>query len=183
MLTTLFVVLVTHLLTKANFEVTLQLSGAFKLLVVLIVCLTILFWIIHFTMSQNKDSSRYSDVWDESEIHIFGALYTVVELILMFILISNKTHNLPIFSGALVMSIILIILDISSVIIMFNCYSYEFKESIVDALLFQIRRVRNSLILLLLIAIVQKFTIIGVIILILLIAIIIDIINFFFKKK
>lgn len=183
MLTTLFVVLVTHLLTKVNFEVTLQLSGAFKLLVVLIVCVTILFWIVHHTLSYDKDSSRYEDLWDEPWIHVFGAIYTVVELILLFVMISNKQNNLPVFSGTAINVVAVIALDIASVAVMFVNYSYDLKESVIDSLLYQIQRVRNALILLLLLIIIQKFTIVGVIIIIILFGLLIDIINFFFKRN
>ena len=59
-------------------------------------------------------------------------------------------------------AIILLILDIITTIVIYNTYSYDIKESIIDSVLFQFSRLRKCMVLLFIVGIFKTYTITGV---------------------
>jgi len=146
-----------------------------KLTLTLTVVLTVLFWIVHLLIAPNKNPDRYKESWDEPSIAIVGIVYMCITTVLMLIMINNIAKERFFLEGTMIFFAILTVLDIANIFIFYNCYSYKVKESMVDSLLFNFQKVRNALLIVLVIAITIKITIIGILCLIIVMGIFIGV--------
>lgn len=161
MFTTLIVILLTWLLTALGFTLTTEFNSALKIIIILTIALTIIFWTIHFITSKEKDVEKYDKMWDEPEIIISGMIYSALTAGIMMKMVFNIENGKSFLEGTLLLWVILIVSDIINIVIVFHSYSYELKESIKDSIMLQIRRVRYGLLLCLVVVAVLKFTIVG----------------------
>ena len=166
MITTAFVIFVTFLLHRfANFEIGLELGSSFKLLAILIICLTFLFWTVHTCMYGNKDKDRYEMLWDETWIQVLGLAYAILNVVVLLIMEVNIKQGENIFSGTVIFITAIVAIDIAVVPVIYHEYSYRLKQSIVDGFLFQIHKMRNALAAVLIISCAMQFTIFGLLLL------------------
>lgn len=148
-------------------EVSWKLGPLLYFTILGIILFSILFWGSHATIcTEPEETDRYEKNWNEvSEINGYSFLYEVVILTIMIIMIKNHLNieyeknafciNWPI-------AIILLILDIITTIVIYNTYSYDIKESIIDSVLFQFSRLRKCMVLLFIVGIFKTYTITGV---------------------
>lgn len=172
MLTTAFVVFVTFLLHRfAHFDISLQLGSTFKILTIIIIALSIMFWTIHFKMYGDKDRDRYELLWEETWVQILGLVYAILNVIVLLIMEENFKHGDNLFAGTLFFFAVILAIDIIVIPVIYYSYSYEVKQSIVDGLLFQIHKMRNALFAMLIISCAMQFTIFGLLLLFLIVVI------------
>lgn len=176
MLTTAFVTFATFMLHRfANFEISLQLESTFKILPIIIIILTFLFWTIHTCMYGEKDQDRYEYLWEENCIQLMGLVYAGLNVVALLIMEENFKNGDFIFSGTYTFIIAIIAIDIVIIPVIYHSYSYKWKQSIVDGLLFQIGKMRNALFVIIIISCALKFTIFGLLMLFLTVVIFLSI--------
>lgn len=161
MFTILIVILLTWLLTALGFTLTTEFNSSLKIIIISTIALTIIFWIIHFITSKDKEVEKYDKMWDEPEIIVSGMIYSVLTAAIMLKMLFNIESGKSFLEGTLLLWIILIVSDIINIVIVFHSYSYELKESIKDSIMLQIRRVRYGLLLCLVAVVALNFTIVG----------------------
>ncbi len=178
MLTTAFVVFVTFLLHRiAHFDISLQLGSTFKILTIMIIALSILFWNIHVWFYGDKDRDRYEELWDDTTIQGLGLAYAILNVIVLLIMEENFTEGDNLFDGTFFFIISIFAIDIISISVIYNSYSHRLKQSIVDSWLFQIQKMRNALFAMLIISCAVQFTIFGLLLLFLVVVIFLSLFN------
>ena len=176
MLTTIIVILTTWLLTKTRWlSVSIEFVPNLKLISLLIIITTILFWIVHQIISYDEKPDRYSKTWDYPALVATSLFYSLLVSAILVVMARNYINELSILNGTMFLWISLGIFDIANIFIIYRTYSYNVKKSIIDAILFQIRGVKNALFIVLLIVFIMKFTIVGVVIFLIIIGIVLSI--------
>lgn len=161
MLATALVVWMIQLLSDEGFDLTLEFEKGYQIPTVVIVLLTIIFWILHVIISEDKDFERYTDVWDEPEIQFARICHTTFITAVFTSMLYNYERRGDALKVSTTTLVILVIFDIINAIVIFNSYSFSVRESITDSILMQIRDIRAALALLILIMFIFKFTIVG----------------------
>lgn len=178
MLTTIIVVLATWLINKTRwYTISIDFVSNFKMTCFLIIITTILFWIMHRIISYDDNPDRYKKIWDEPLINAAGLFYSLLVSSILVVMARNCINEQSILNRTLILWILLIIYDLANILIMYHSYSYNVKKAVIDAVLFQIRGVRNALLIVLAIVFIMKFTIVGVLFFFVIIGIILS----FFK--
>lgn len=176
MLTTIIVILTTWLFNKIRwFTISLNFYSNFKMTCFLIIITTILFWIMHHTISYDDNPNRYKKIWDEPGIIAASLFYSLLVSSILVVMARNYINGQSILNRTIFLWILLIIFDVANILIMYHGYSFNVKKAVIDAGLFQIRGVRNALFVVLAIVFIMKFTIVGVLFFFIIIGIILSI--------
>ena len=169
MLATIIIMAMFRFLDNSGFDITFELDEGYQVPALIIFALTVIFWFLHLTISEDKDFERYSDIWDESEIQFVRVLYIVIATEMYTRLFYNYGQGTGLLEAPSAMLIVLAILDVVNMVVIFNSYSFDVRESIVDSIFLQISNMKIVLAILILFMFIIKFTIVGTLLLIIIV--------------
>ena len=118
---------------------------------IVVVVLTIIFWALHIILSADPENpDKYSKEWkDYKSLKLLSFLYTPlffgVSLAYVYEITHGKTVSVQEYALPFTL---LLILDLAIPIAIYNTYSFNIKETILDSILFPLSRSRNGLVLL-----------------------------------
>ena len=155
MLTAVVILQATFLLAKKNFKITSNINKE----TIILFGTTLMFWLIHTLVVEDKKIDRYTELWDEPGIQTISFIQCII-----FALIILK--NVLEIENVQTILLIMFVLDIVAGITIYNTYSFKMKETIIDAFQLQIKNARIGLFIVFMGIVGYNTTIVGALVII-----------------
>ena len=176
MITTIITLLLLFISTKFNFTYLEDFGFTIIVLASIAIILTILFIIAHLILSK-ESLDKYKKKWDMPVIIFLGFLYSMIVFILILKIFLNYNSGISFLEHTLILWICLIAENVINTFVFFYTYLFDFKRSIIDSFMFQIRNVRDAMFLFIMFIIILKCTIVGFLFIIIILGIILSLFN------
>lgn len=161
MITTFFTLLLLLLGSMFHLTYIKDFMPTAAILLGIVLILTIIFRILNYILFKTNKLDRYEKNWDDPIITIAEILYGALVCALVFKILWNYNNGFGYFDNTLILWGMLIGFDIAVVAIIFSTYSFNFKDSVRDSIMFQVSNVRTGLFFLMAFMAILKFTIVG----------------------